>query len=43
MYEEFFYSISNIYGKKGWYEPNPERMQLDWLHREYPTHPNREI
>jgi glycosyltransferase involved in cell wall biosynthesis len=43
MYEEFFYSITNIYGKKGWYEPNPIRNQLDWLRREYPTHPNREI
>ena len=44
MFEEFFTSISNIYGgKKGWYEPNPGRTELDWLTRKYPTHPNREI
>lgn len=44
MFEEFFTSISNIYGgKKGWYEPNPGRTELDWLTRKYPTHANREI
>ena len=37
MYEEYFDGISNIYGKKGWYEPNPERTELDWLKRTYPT------
>jgi hypothetical protein len=43
MYEEYFYSIVNIHGGKGWYETNPGRTQLDWLTRKYPTHPNREI
>ena len=43
MFEEYFASILNIYGKKGWYEPNPGRTELDWLTRKYPTHPNREI
>jgi glycosyltransferase involved in cell wall biosynthesis len=36
MYDEFFYSISNIYGKNGWYEENQERMELDWLTRTFP-------
>ena len=36
MYEEFFYSISNIYNGKGWYEPNPDRDNLDWLYRKFP-------
>lgn len=40
MYEEFFYSISRVHdGSKGWYEPNPGRQDLDWLRRDYPTHP----
>ena len=38
MYEEYFDGISNIYGKKGWYEPNEERTNLDWLKRTYPNH-----
>lgn len=41
MYEEYFYSILNIYGKKGWYEINPSRTELDWLTRKYPAHPNK--
>lgn len=41
MYEEFFYSISRVYdGSRGWYEPRPDRTNLDWLARKYPTHPN---
>jgi len=43
MFEEYFASILNIYGRRGWYEPNPKRDNLDWLTRRYPTHPNREI
>jgi len=37
MYEEYFTSISNIYGKAGWYEPNNERTNLDWLTRKFPV------
>jgi glycosyltransferase involved in cell wall biosynthesis len=37
MYEEYFYGISNIYGKKGWYEENEERTELDWLKRDFPS------
>ena len=33
-YEEVFGQIQNIYGKKGFYEVNPNRCELDWL-REY--------
>jgi glycosyltransferase involved in cell wall biosynthesis len=41
MYEEFFYSISRVHdGSRGWYEPKPDRNNLDWLTRKYPTHPN---
>ena len=36
MYDEYFYSVHNIFGGKGWYEENPERRQLDWLERRYP-------
>lgn len=37
MYEEFFYSISNVYNGNGWYEKNPERKELDWLYRNFPV------
>jgi glycosyltransferase involved in cell wall biosynthesis len=36
MYEEFFNSVLNIYGKQGWYEPNPGRINLDYKTKEYP-------
>lgn len=36
MYEEFFGSLMSIFRGKGWYEPNDERMNLDWLRRYYP-------
>lgn len=36
MYEEYFQSVSNIYGKKGWYEPNPTRTDLDCYTKFYP-------
>jgi glycosyltransferase involved in cell wall biosynthesis len=43
MYEEFFYSISRVHdGSRGWYEPNPGRTDLDWLKRDYPSHPGLE-
>lgn len=37
MYEEYFGSLQNIFGKNGWYEPNNERNELDWLNKEYPN------
>lgn len=36
MYEDYFQSVYNIYNGKGWYEPNPERKDLDVLSRFYP-------
>ena len=36
MYEEFFQSVLNIHGKAGWYEPNPNRMSLDYKKKHYP-------
>jgi glycosyltransferase involved in cell wall biosynthesis len=36
MYEEFFRSVMNIYTGKGWYEPNPGRVDLDRTTRKYP-------
>ena len=36
MYEEYFYMIANSV-KHGWYYENPERSELDWMTRKYPT------
>jgi len=33
MYDEYFYSVSNIFSGKGWYERNAERPDLNWLYR----------
>ena len=33
MYDEYFWSLSNIYGGKGWYQPKPDRSDLNWLYR----------
>jgi glycosyltransferase involved in cell wall biosynthesis len=41
MYEEYFSSILNIYGKDGWYELNDSRTELDWLKKEYPQGINK--
>ena len=35
MYDEYFYSVHNVFSGKGWYEENPARSNLDWLYR-YP-------
>jgi glycosyltransferase involved in cell wall biosynthesis len=40
MYDEYFFSVRNIFGGKGWYEVNPTRTDLDWLCR-YP--PDRSV
>ena len=36
MYEEYFQSVANIHGGKGWYELNDDRQDLDWLRKYYP-------
>jgi glycosyltransferase involved in cell wall biosynthesis/SAM-dependent methyltransferase len=36
MYEEYFETVSNVYGKNGWYEPNPNRFEMPWLEKKYP-------
>jgi glycosyltransferase involved in cell wall biosynthesis len=39
MYDEYFYSLKNIFDGKGWYEPNPGRSNLDWLNKYSPDGP----
>ena len=36
MYDEYFWSVMNIFTGKGWYEPNPDRRNLDWIKKVYP-------
>ncbi len=36
MYEEYFESILDLYGGKGWYEIHEYRDNLDWLKKHYP-------
>ena len=35
MYDEYFYSVAAIFNGQGWYQPNPDRTDLNWLHK-YP-------
>jgi glycosyltransferase involved in cell wall biosynthesis len=35
MYEEYFQRVYRLFDK-GWYQPNEERRELDWLKRYYP-------
>ena len=41
MYEEYFEMVMNVHVNKGWYERKYDRADLDWLKREYPSHPER--
>jgi hypothetical protein len=34
MFQEFFTKVADI-GRGGWYEPHPERTDLDWLRKDY--------
>lgn len=36
MYEEYFQRVHRLFGE-GWYQPNAERRELDWLKRYYPN------
>jgi len=36
MYQEYFNKVADIGRGRGWYEPHPERSELDWLGRYYP-------
>ncbi|MER9136035.1 glycosyltransferase [Mesorhizobium sp. M0830] len=42
LYDEYFYSVRNVFDGKGWYEANPMRSQLNWLHR-YPPKFNDDL
>jgi glycosyltransferase involved in cell wall biosynthesis len=37
MYEEYFFSVHNIFGGNGWYQTNSQRKNLDWLRKYYPA------
>ena len=39
MYEQYFQDVLNVYQGNGWYEPNPDRQDLDYMHRYYPEQP----
>lgn len=43
MYEEFFTNILNSKEDMGWFKSSQPRLNLDYLYRKYPQHPNREI
>lgn len=36
MYEEYFQNVLNVYNGQGWYEPHPNRENLDFAIKYYP-------
>jgi glycosyltransferase involved in cell wall biosynthesis len=36
MYDRYFRDVMDVYAGAGWYEPHPDRTDLDWLTRRYP-------
>ena len=36
MYDEYFYSASNVFWRGGWYQENSWRADLNWLTKYYP-------
>ena len=40
MYEEYFQAVLNIHGGQGWYEPNPNRTNMDYAVKHYPGRPD---
>ena len=38
MYEQYFQDVMNVYTGNGWYEPNGQRENLDYMHKNYPRH-----
>jgi hypothetical protein len=36
MYEEYFQAVLNIHGGQGWYEPNDDRLDMDYAVKHYP-------
>jgi glycosyltransferase involved in cell wall biosynthesis len=41
MYDEYFWSVYNIYSGNGWYEENAARNNLDWIRKYYPSDAKR--
>lgn len=36
MYEEYFQAVLDVYTGDGWYEPHPDRVNLDYMHKQMP-------